>query len=61
MVKMQQQLSGREINSKEIVQQDKLDVPARIMVGNNNNAAGKQLHKMIDELQGLSDQSCCNC
>lgn len=44
-------VSGREINSKEIVQQDKLDVPARIMVGNNNNAAGKQLHKMIDSFK----------
>jgi gliding motility-associated protein GldM len=44
-------VNGREINSKDIEQKDKTDIPARIMVGDYNDRAGKQLRMMIDNFR----------
>jgi hypothetical protein len=41
------------INEKEIKGRDKVDAPARVMIGDNNDRAGKQLKKMIEDYRNF--------
>jgi gliding motility-associated protein GldM len=44
-------VEGRDVDVKMIQAKDITDVPAFIMVGDNNDKAGKVLHQMIDSLR----------
>jgi gliding motility-associated protein GldM len=44
-------IEGSHINGELIKGRDMTDVPARIMVGDNNDKAGKKLRSMIDDLR----------
>ena len=41
------------IDNKEIKGRDKVDAPARVMIGDNNDKAGKELKKMIEEYRNF--------
>jgi gliding motility-associated protein GldM len=44
-------LVDNKIDVKLIENKDKTDIPAQIMVGDNNDKAGKELHAMIDDFR----------
>jgi gliding motility-associated protein GldM len=44
-------IKDRAVNSSEIDVKDNMDFPARVMIGDNDDRAGRTLHKMIDNFK----------